>query len=173
MAVWFATVTLIDGAGAKTTLRGVVGNVGGTLGEQAIAAGAIVAEWISDLKLITNAYVNNVIFSAQDPWGESQAGRPSSEVDITDEAVITVFLDSEVEPVGKKATLRVPAPKATVWFDQKRENGLDPSQGVVQTYTDNFEDGAIQVSDGEYIDPGQGTAGILGGFWRSRAKNLS
>lgn len=164
---WTGYVKLRDDNDKRTSLRIQLGEITDIdFGSEASEAASRMGAYVTDLKAITLANVEQISLTCHDPNGDEDVGKPSTGSDVSEELVLTVYTDDPDE-VGEVDRLRVPSPIATVWVNDNYEEGFDLADADAAAYVENFESN-LEFSDSEHVDTAQGVDGIKAGYWRSR-----
>ena len=157
-------VTLVDTKALKTTLRWrrVITDV--SVVAAFTTATSEADDLLTDLKAVTDASVYRASLAFLDEQGEALP----ADADITDEALINVWL-STVAQVPKYGQLRIPAPSIAFESDLIT---VDETDANLIAYVANFGTDKWEISDGEVVVTAREN-GIVNGYWRSKAKSTN
>lgn len=163
----FVYVFVLKGSNGKTTqLRYKSGDLAGTAGEAFATAVVNKNSILTVLEAVTDATVESYV--SQEPVSPSTL--PAA-ADIFEEAVLTVYLSGTGES-EKLATLRIPAPKQSIFVATTGElrDVVDINDADLIDFMDAINDGGagIEVSDGEQINSDI-NEGLKSGHRRTRA----
>lgn len=167
-SLWEYGVTLIDQNELKRNMRFKLGVITGASFEaEAATAQSRASTLTTHLKAITDANVYATSLTCKDQFVD--AGIPAS-AECSEEAVVLVHTNDTNYPT-ELAQLRIPAPIDGLFVNDTPNQGVDIADAGLASYVGNFET-AVEISDGEHVNPAEGTAGIKSGFWRSVARSL-
>lgn len=141
---FFGTVTLVDNGGNTSTLTYDLTAV--TIG----AAQTDMGDIVTRLAAVTDGVVKG--YSVGERYAESALSLPAGGVQVENTAVISSLISGTVD---KYATIRIPAPKATIFVGSSGSaaNVVDAADSDLGAYLATFTSGGeATVSDGEVLD---------------------